>query len=539
MLCLSLEASIGSYQLKQQDKEIEMIMSQRRCSLFVLVLCWRLSLASAMGPMTLSPAPTPATSTPDHDDEHAAAAAKATSDAANDEYDAATVTTPNATMDDETGDADAASSTVEEPAESDDTNSNATTTNTTTTTSCYSNLTTLLLDVEEKDPFVHETYILCPHTTFAIGTVNADSGWYDDGDWPLLLRRKTTVQCGSDGASHNNCTLRGGSTQVTNLAYYFHNEDPVDIFVRGVTFDGASHACALLVSRGDVTFVDCLFQVRKRILLSIVCMLRVAFLRVYCASGGLCVRNTLKGHVTMCHLLFLFLMIDNYVVCVVFLSQYHQNVGAVTILYAPEERRYRHVLDSAYQDDNVLERLRRQPLSHYEKRREGAFNDLPSYTDEPEPQSGSKQPLRRHMQAAVDGDDTSPTRQLVTFDTCLFHGNAAGPEALVTSYGVIDVETKHNDVVIKGCLFMDNEFDVTDSVVRVCEYVFMLLWLWIIGVNMANMIVYHLHPIAHVGVSLLSLCKRARALPSRSMPAVPWPLPTRASSTTSLSDAPW
>lgn len=71
--------------------------------------------------------------------------------------------------------------------------------------------------------------------------------------------------------------------------------------------------------------------------------------------------------------------------------------------------------------------------------------------------------LQEHNRAlqTIEG---SERRQLTTFDSCVFDFNTYGERTTATNWGVIGAETNSNDVVIKNCVFENNDFGDTDIV---------------------------------------------------------------------------
>lgn len=127
--------------------------------------------------------------------------------------------------------------------------------------SCYTNLTEIEDLVKLKDPFVEETYILCPNTIFPIGSFNSEDVWV--GFMPITVRANSIFQCGDDGKSANNCTIKGGSIQLVDTLEKYSNENRVGVLVKGLTFDGAVDSNVLVAAPGNITFIDCIFQVSK------------------------------------------------------------------------------------------------------------------------------------------------------------------------------------------------------------------------------------------------------------------------------------
>lgn len=157
---------------------------------------------------------------------------------------------------------------------------------------CYTSTFQLLVDqLEDVDQEV-DTYILCPNTTIAVGTLanpEADIFHFEFGDYPIWpVHPGITIQCGKDGRSENNCTLDGGFLQVAimptiplppdyddqlaqetaqRLEKLAKEDNTVvlnDITIRGITFTGQTRhtgpfsGLSVSVSQpGTFTFEDC------------------------------------------------------------------------------------------------------------------------------------------------------------------------------------------------------------------------------------------------------------------------------------------
>jgi hypothetical protein len=125
---------------------------------------------------------------------------------------------------------------------------------------CYTNLTEIEDLIALKNPFVLETYILCPNTTYTIGVIN-DDFQIENGYNPLNTRSNSIFQCGEDGKSSNNCVITGGAIQIFHSYLTFNQENKVNVVIKGITFENAIDYCAFLVAPGDITFSDCIFRV--------------------------------------------------------------------------------------------------------------------------------------------------------------------------------------------------------------------------------------------------------------------------------------
>jgi hypothetical protein len=65
---------------------------------------------------------------------------------------------------------------------------------------------------------------------------------------------------------------------------------------------------------------------------------------------------------------------------------------------------------------------------------------------------------RRGHQRALQIGVGVMERQTVTFENCLFISNSAGPEGPLTQDGLIYVAEVSNSVIIKNCIFENNDF---------------------------------------------------------------------------------
>jgi hypothetical protein len=152
------------------------------------------------------------------------------------------------------------------------TNNNNTNTTTTTITTvgrpteegCYSSLRDVAVAMEDKNPFIVETYILCPDTIYTIGDRDPNRpDCYINGDVAIQLRQFSTIQCGKDGSSTNNCTLMGGYNQMATTAGSYNVEEKVGIVVQGITFAQGRGGALFLAAGGDIVFRDCIFKVTQ------------------------------------------------------------------------------------------------------------------------------------------------------------------------------------------------------------------------------------------------------------------------------------
>jgi hypothetical protein len=127
---------------------------------------------------------------------------------------------------------------------------------------CFSNLTKLGLAQATADPFVQKVWTLCPNTIFDIGFPFANGECCFIGQPPLVALENTRFQCGSDGLSSNNCTLRGGRSHFVS-SRSAEETDNTNVQVAGMTFESANFFTAILDNAGDITFTDCVWKVSR------------------------------------------------------------------------------------------------------------------------------------------------------------------------------------------------------------------------------------------------------------------------------------
>jgi hypothetical protein len=135
---------------------------------------------------------------------------------------------------------------------------------------CYSNLTVLFEDQLDDDQFVQKTYTLCPNTTFVMGFSDSAGDCCYDGMIYLSARKNTRFQCGEDGKLENNCLITGGETHVVYVDL-INDEDGDNVEFAGITFENAKLVTLFLGNAGDISFIDCLFKVRKYFCTCVVC----------------------------------------------------------------------------------------------------------------------------------------------------------------------------------------------------------------------------------------------------------------------------
>jgi hypothetical protein len=123
---------------------------------------------------------------------------------------------------------------------------------------CFTNLT-ILDDVLLQLPlFEFKKLTLCPNTIFDIGKTS-DGICCIEGQFPLLPVSNTLIQCGEDGRSENNCIFSGGEVHVLSSPQ-FAGPTALNVTIKGMTFRNPLLSNAVLASRGDITFDDCIFE---------------------------------------------------------------------------------------------------------------------------------------------------------------------------------------------------------------------------------------------------------------------------------------
>lgn len=132
-----------------------------------------------------------------------------------------------------------------------------------TSLQCFSDLTliyqaeqALTTDVQTR------TYRLCPNQEYNIKTTTDVA--LDGETSPLIIARSNVhIMCGADGRSENNCTLDGGSYQLSVHDEFRAGKIPLasNTLVQGLTFFKATSANVLVGAPSDITFKDCIFKV--------------------------------------------------------------------------------------------------------------------------------------------------------------------------------------------------------------------------------------------------------------------------------------
>jgi hypothetical protein len=125
---------------------------------------------------------------------------------------------------------------------------------------CFNSTDDIYAVVKNKLSSTSLDIILCPDTVFEIGFEDPETLLYGNGTSPLVLASNLAYKCGEDGALANNCTLRGGDVHVTS-ANKFVGEEHSNVIIQGLTFESKNGLVMSLFNGGDVTILDCVFQV--------------------------------------------------------------------------------------------------------------------------------------------------------------------------------------------------------------------------------------------------------------------------------------
>lgn len=127
--------------------------------------------------------------------------------------------------------------------------------------SCFNHIEDInTLEDSIEDTMVSRTYVLCPFTTYGLGSID-DDGSVVGGEEPLRLRSNAKVQCGESGESINGCLVYGGDYGILMLTPLL--EDLSNVEIQGLTFSLQQKAAIVLGRPGDVTVTDCVIKVRQ------------------------------------------------------------------------------------------------------------------------------------------------------------------------------------------------------------------------------------------------------------------------------------
>ncbi len=107
---------------------------------------------------------------------------------------------------------------------------------------------------------LRRTYYLCPNMVFPMGVYNSSLGIWVDGNEPIVPRVNMTILCGLDGSSVNNCLLEGGWYGLVHANLF--PERVEGVLIQGLTFQSQTLAAIDLQYDGNITFVDCIIEVR-------------------------------------------------------------------------------------------------------------------------------------------------------------------------------------------------------------------------------------------------------------------------------------
>ena len=130
---------------------------------------------------------------------------------------------------------------------------------------CFRSLTEIYaIEKDLVSPSILRKYILCPSTTYNIGTVNS-TGNIVSGQHPIQLRPNVIYQCGADGNRSNDCHITGGDFGLTSFYGVYDGiyETVENVLIKGLTFESQKLFSVILEAAGNITFEDCAFQVRQ------------------------------------------------------------------------------------------------------------------------------------------------------------------------------------------------------------------------------------------------------------------------------------
>jgi hypothetical protein len=96
-----------------------------------------------------------------------------------------------------------------------------------------------------------------------MGTFDPTTFKIENGSLPILTRSNSIYQCGEDGKSSNNCIITGGEYHVFHEYVSYGKENKVNVVMKGLTFEDANGGGLIIAAPGDITFIDCVFRVRR------------------------------------------------------------------------------------------------------------------------------------------------------------------------------------------------------------------------------------------------------------------------------------
>jgi hypothetical protein len=137
--------------------------------------------------------------------------------------------------------------------------------------------------------------------------------------------------------------------------------------------------------------------------------------------------------------------------CLFVYSQNQRNVGAVELLLYDKSMSGNRQLAEINAMKDPRARLG-HTINYYEK----LMNDPQAMTKHREASRRVTAQQQRQLQSS--NSSVVLTRQLITFEKCKFLNNTYGAKLDATNYGVIGCETTLNDVVVKDCIFENNQF---------------------------------------------------------------------------------
>lgn len=263
---------------------------------------------------------------------------------------------------------------------------------------CYTSLTLLESKMENQDPFVENTYILCPNTVFPVGFPGAGGACCENGQSAIYARKNTVIKCGEDGSHNNNCTITGGQYQMLALEpCYF--EDIENFVVQGVNFNDAFGVMSIMSIPGDMMFKDCSFT-------------------------------------------------------------NHRNLGAINLIWRPFfdfGRRSLYESLSGLDPKQRRDLVAADYMAHIEGKDHSGSIPLPKRSEEKSNDLSLNNNRRRLDDAEKEG---APFEHMeLTFRNCTFENNGMLPFTIPGAEpGLIVGLTEWVDIVIENCVFTNNDF---------------------------------------------------------------------------------
>ena len=123
-----------------------------------------------------------------------------------------------------------------------------------------------LLEQGVTDYSTTREYTVCENRVFQIGSLDMNNDLVSgSGDPPFQVRPNLHIRCGDTGARENNCVVMGGDVQVDGTHYIGIGSDLdlTNVIFEGFTFAAATRYSVWATKKGDITFIDCEWKVRR------------------------------------------------------------------------------------------------------------------------------------------------------------------------------------------------------------------------------------------------------------------------------------